>query len=134
MKATELADELHNKKYNCCQSVLCALADRVDVDEQTLFRMGEGFGAGMGTMDGVCGALSAAVMLAGLKNSDGNLEAPGSKQSTMALSRKLLSTFQERTGSIICRELKGVDTKKVLCSCPECIRIATEIAEEMLEQ
>ncbi|MBR3244513.1 MAG: C_GCAxxG_C_C family protein [Parasporobacterium sp.] len=132
MTKTELADHLHRKKYNCCQSVLCALADKVDIDEQTLFRMGEGFGLGMGNMNGVCGALSAVIILSGIRNSDGNLENPGSKQSTMALVKKLQEEFKEKTGSIICRELKGADTGKMLCSCPDCIRIATEIAEEML--
>ena len=132
MTKTELADQLHMKKYNCCQSVLCALADKVDVDEQTLFRMGEAFGLGMGNMDGVCGALSAVIILSGIKNSDGNLENPQSKQSTMALAREMQEAFISRAGGIICRDLKGVDTGKMLCSCPECISIATEIAEEML--
>lgn len=132
MKRTELADRLHDKKYNCCQAVLCAWADKTDIDEQTLFRIGEGFGLGMGCMDGTCGALSGAIALAGLANSDGDLDAPKTKASTMKLSREILSRFSERCRSTICRELKGVDTGKMLCSCPDCIRIACEIAGEVL--
>ena len=132
MKRTELADQLHDKKYNCCQAVLCAWADKTGVDTQTLFRVGEGFGLGMGCMDGTCGALSGAIALAGLDNSDGDLNAPKTKASTMKLSREMLALFQERCGGTICRDLKGVDTGKMLTSCQDCIRIACEIAGEVL--
>ena len=134
MTREEYADQLHAKKYNCCQSVVCALADLVDVDQQTLFRIGEGFGLGMGNMNGVCGALAGAIILAGLKNSDGNLEQPGSKQSTMKLAKQIQEQFQEKCGAILCRDLKGVDTGKMLCSCPECIRTALHIAEDFLKE
>ena len=42
------AIELHGKGYNCFQSVACVFAPELDVDEVTAFRMGEGFGLGMG--------------------------------------------------------------------------------------
>ena len=75
------------------------------MDEKTVFQAGEGFGLGMGGMDATCGALSGAVMLAGLKNSDGAIDAPGTKQDTYKLSRELVSRFKEKTGSTVCREL-----------------------------
>ena len=86
----------------------------------------------MGGMQGTCGALSGAVMLAGLKNSDKNLENPGSKGATTKLSKEMANRFEEKSGATICRELKGVDTGVVLCSCPDCISNAVEIAEEVL--
>ena len=69
------AQELHGKGYNCAQSVACAYCDLVGLDEQTAYKMAEGFGLGMGVMD-MCGALSGAFMLAGVKGSAG-IEAPG---------------------------------------------------------
>ncbi len=132
MDVEKYVEQMHDRTFNCCQCVLCALANQVDLDEQTLFRIGEGFGGGLGTLNGVCGALSGAVILAGLKNSDGNMEAPKSKPSTMAMVRKMQDSFREEVGAIICREIKGVDTGKVLCSCPDCVRIAARIAEEVL--
>ena len=103
MNKKELAIALHDKKFNCCQAVACAFAEEIGVDEQVLFKAGEGFGRGIGNMDGTCGALSGAVMLAGFKNSDGNTEDPGTKLSTYELSGKMLESFKEKCGSTICR-------------------------------
>ena len=128
----QLADELHRKGYSCSQSVAVACADLVDVPKEILFRATEGYGFGMGTMDGVCGALTGGLLIAGLKNSTGNLDNPKSKASTMKLSKAMLTSFREKCGAIICRELKGAGTGKMLCACPDCIRHGVEIVEENL--
>ena len=44
----EKALENHSKGYNCAQAVACAFCDLVSMDENTLFKITEGFGAGMG--------------------------------------------------------------------------------------
>lgn len=132
MTKKELAIELHDKKYNCAQAVACAFADEVGVDMETLFRACEGFGLGMGGMNGTCGAISGAVMLAGFKNSDGNLENPGTKASTYQLSKAILEKFAEKNQATLCRDLKGVETGTVLRSCPGCIEDAVEIVQEVL--
>ena len=133
MDKKELAIALHDKKFNCCQAVACAFAEEVGIDEATLFKIGEGFGLGMGCMEGTCGALSGAIMLAGLKNSDGNTSAPATKADTYKLSKELLQKFVEKTGSSVCKELKGVETGKMLCSCSDCIKIGVEVAQEVLK-
>ena len=132
MTKKELAIALHDKKYNCCQAVACAFAQEVGVDEATLFQAGEGFGLGMGCMECTCGAVSGAVRLAGFKNSDGNLDNPGTKAATYKLSREIVEKFIETNGSMICRELKGVDTGKVLRTCPGCIEDSVELVQEVL--
>ena len=76
------ADELHQRGYNCAQSVVCSFADKTGVSADMLFAANEGYGAGAGTMDGVCGALMGAVMLGSLKSSTRNLEAPDSKRAS----------------------------------------------------
>lgn len=126
----QMADELHRKGYNCAQSVAVACNDLVDVPKEILFRATEGFGLGMGTTDGVCGALTGGLVIAGLKNSTGNLANPKSKASTMKISKAMLTNFREKCGAIICRELKGVDTGKMLCSCPDCIKHGVEVVEK----
>lgn len=132
MKKTEIADSLHNKKYNCCQSVVMPYADELGLDKETLFRVTEGFGAGMGGMQGACGALSGAIALAGAKNSDANLEAPETKVATYKIVKEIVAKFEERVGALNCCDIKGKTTGKVLCSCPDCIRIGVEIAQEVL--
>ena len=42
----------HNKGYNCAQSVAFAFLDKVDIDPETLFKVTEGLGLGMGGMEG----------------------------------------------------------------------------------
>ena len=130
----KLADELHRKGYSCSQSVAVACADLVDVPKETLFKATEGFGLGMGTMDGVCGALTGGLLIAGLKNSTGNLDSPKSKGATMKISKTMLNSFREKCGAIICRELKGIDTGKMICSCPDCIKNGVEVVEENLKR
>ncbi len=86
----EKANALHDKGYNCAQAVACTFADKVDVDEEILFRACEGLGLGMGCMQGTCGAISGACVLAGFVNSSANLDAPNSKQATYKLSRQIV--------------------------------------------
>ena len=111
------------REMNCCQAVVRAFADTVSLDEATLTSLAAGFGSGMGTMEGSCGALVGAVMVAGLRTGGSG---------TMALSRRILPRFRELCGATICRELKGVDTGKPLCSCEDCVRNAVLAAAEAL--
>lgn len=127
----DYAITLHQKGYNCAQAVVCAYADLFGIDENTAYKMSEGFGLGMGMME-VCGALSGALMLAGLKNSAGS-DAPGTtKGSTYKLNRTLGEAFQKETGSVLCHELKGRDTGKPLYPCDACVRHGAKIVEEYL--
>lgn len=57
----------HDRGYNCSQSVACTFCDELGFDEETMFRITEGMGLGMGSMDGTCGAIGAAAVLAGMK-------------------------------------------------------------------
>lgn len=133
MNRKELAIAYHDKKFNCAQAVACSFAKDLGVDETTLFKACEGFGLGMGGMCATCGAVSGAVMAAGFQNSDGNLANPQTKADTYQLSREIVEQFIAKNGSAVCRELKGMDTGKVLRSCPDCIMDAVEIAEKILE-
>ena len=134
MTKKELAAMYHSRGCNCCQSVVLAFADDLGLDKEMIQKMGEGFGAGMGGMQGTCGALSGAIMLAGIKNSDGNTESPKTKGSTYKIAKAMHAQFKETAGSTICKELKGVDTGKVLMPCPACIDLAVELAEQMLAE
>ena len=128
----ERALENHHKGYNCAQAVACAYAELAGVDEETLFKMTEGFGFGMGDGKDVCGAITGAVTLAGFINSDGPVEKPGSKKKTYELARCIKQAFSEKNQTVYCHELKGIETGKVLRSCDGCIADAAEIANRML--
>lgn len=124
--------EKHKAGYNCAQCVACTFSDEVGVDEDFLFRATEGLGAGMGSTKATCGAVAGAGVVFGMKNSTGK-DLLGSKAATCRLSRELVKQFEEKNGTIICENLKGVKTKKVLRSCEGCIEDAVEITEKILK-
>lgn len=121
----------HKKGYNCAQSVACAYCDLFGIDEQTAFRLAESYGLGMGTM-GTCGAVTAMAMVNGMKNSDGNLEAPASKKTSYSVMKTMTKEFLERNGSVMCDEIKGLTGGEVLRSCDGCIEDAANIIEKIL--
>ena len=130
----KIAIEKHDLGYNCAQSVALTYADLVDIAPEQLFKITEGFGLGGGNMQGTCGAISGAIALIGLLNSCGDLEHPSTKAQTYALGREILERFKAQNGSILCHELKGAGTGKVLRSCPDCIMDACQLFEELYEE
>ena len=100
---------------NCAQAVVLSYADKLPLEEETLKKLAAGYGGGMGCMEGTCGALVGAVMVAGLLT-DG--------QGAGRYAGEILLGFRERCGATICKDLKGVETGKVLCPCTECVRNA----------
>ena len=114
----EKALENHGKGYNCCQAVACAYADLVGVDENLIFAAGEGFGA---------------CMVAGLLKSSRNTKEPVTKGATYRVSREIVQKFGEKNGSVVCKDLKGIGTGKVLRSCDGCIKDAAQILEQVMD-
>lgn len=127
----ERAQRLHDSGYNCAQAVACAYCDRFGLDENTAFKMAEGFGLGMGLME-VCGALTGAFMLAGCKQSKGCSHPGETKAQTYKLTKALAAAFEEKNGTYLCRTLKGVPDGTVRRSCPGCISDACQLIEEYL--
>ena len=123
-RAVELKNRTGDAHYNCCQAVACVFADEAGMNEDVLRKLGAGFGLGMGTMEATCGALCGAEMILGLTKYKGSPIRNDAKE----LHRK----FTEICGGSICRELKGVGTGKVLCSCDDCVRNAVAILEETI--
>ena len=127
MTKKEEAKAYHEKGFNCAQAVALPFCEELGMPKQAAMKALEGFGAGMGDRMQTCGALSGAVFVAGLKHSDGNLEAPASKAATYQLCGKICRTFERQCGSTICREIK--EGAKV--SCGECITLGVKLAEEI---
>ena len=109
---------------NCAQAVLLAFADELGRPEEELRALGSGFGMGMGCTEATCGALCGASMVMGLCNKSG--------KPTAAIMREILHEFQEKAGATICKDLKGIETGRMLCSCDDCVRYAVRAAEQRL--
>ena len=119
MNKAELAIHFKHNGCNCCQAVLRAFQEESGLSEEQLMRLGAAFGAGMGGMEGTCGALVAADMLLGLLKYNGYPIA--------AEARALHQAFTAKCGASLCKDLKGRDTGKMLCSCDDCVRNAAEL-------
>ena len=118
----EKAVEYKHNGNNCCQSVLLSYTDLLPMDEDALRRIGAGFAVGMGTMEATCGALVAAGIVAGHRTA--------TRQEAVRFARDIHERFRAKCGATICKDLKGRDTGRVLCECPECCRNAVLATEE----
>jgi C_GCAxxG_C_C family probable redox protein len=144
---SELAAQYHEVGYGCAQAVLASYAGDFDLDEGLALKLATGFGSGMGRMCEVCGALTGAFMVIGLKygkqNTDGTRYGTET-ETTYRLVAKVANQFKEKNGSIYCRELVGydlmdpVERAKVVeqglfkTICRKCILDAVNILEETL--
>ena len=111
----EKAKSLFESGYNCCQAVLCAYSDELGLDEKTAIKIASSFGGGMGRMREVCGAVSGMFMVSGLRDGYTDIDGEKAHQAKMAhyeRIQELAKKFISENGSIICRELLGLDPKK----------------------
>ena len=145
MSRADRAEELFRKGYNCSQSVFASFADVLGMTVEEAARIASPFGAGFGKLREVCGAVSGMTLLAGYLKGYDDPEDYDSKKELYALIQKMCAEFEERQGTIICRELLGlkkgedaaepsVRTEEYYQSRP-CIgacRTAAEIAEKYL--
>ena len=101
----EKAEQLFLQGYNCAQSVLLAYCDEFGLDERTAARLASPFGGGVGGMRETCGAVSAMVMIEGLRTGYTEPSAKQEKAALYARVRTLAERFGQINGSIKCREL-----------------------------
>ena len=141
----EYALGLFKSGYNCAQSVFAAYADLLGMDTETALKMSSAMGGGIGRMREVCGTVSAMAMLAGLKEGNADPENEEAKEHIYALVRRMSALFKEQQGTIICRELLGIEgmeesakpsirTPEFYASrpCGRIIACAAEIIEDVL--
>ena len=135
------------KGYNCSQSVVLAFADMIDIDEATLSKISCSFGGGMGRLREVCGSVSGMFMVAGLLYGYDGPETGQLKADHYARIQELARRFEEKHGSIVCRELLGLSVRHDVPvpeartseyykkrPCPEIIGDAAEILEQFINE
>ena len=146
MRHDEKAKELFMNGYNCAQSVLCAFDDVTGLDPTTAAKISLSFGAGMGRMREVCGAVSGALMVLGLVKGYDDPKAISKKNDHYKMIQDFASRFRAENGSIICRDLlEGVEvtpgpeaekrTEQYYNKrpCPELVACAARILDDFIE-
>ena len=117
------AAQLKESGYNCCQAVVAALSDLTEADTDKLMQLASGFALGIGNMEGTCGALVGASMIAGLVTGG---------RGTVRCTRRISEAFRDKSGSITCKELKGFPNGKMLSTCEQCVRNAVYAFGEVM--
>lgn len=115
---------LFKEGYNCSQSVALAFADWYEVPYELMAKMSSPYGGGIGRMRETCGSALGMFMLAGLETScpEANQEV---KKLTYEAVQQLAADFKAQTGSIICKELLGLNKQRADGSIPEITICAT---------
>ena len=102
------AERLFKEGYNCSQAVVGAFCDIYGLDQELAFRLSASFGAGLGRMREVCGAVSGMGIIAGLENGAVRGDDTVGKKENYDLVVSMANKFKEKNGTIICRELLGL--------------------------
>lgn len=135
----EKARALFQEGYNCAQAVFLTYSDMFGMDTALAAQLAVSFGGGMGRMREVCGTVSGMAMIAGLMEPANDPKDKEAKARNYALVREFADAFRQKNGSIICRELLGLDKKEGDASvaprkrpCVEFVATAARIVGEKL--
>jgi len=109
MKKSDIALRGLKAGYNCAQAVSSAFSRDFGVKEQTAARMSCALGAGMARCGEVCGAVSGAMMVIGLKYGSSKPGDVKSKELSYKMGQKFKKRFEAKHGTVICRELIAMD-------------------------
>lgn len=114
----EKAVSLFKQGYNCSQSVVMAFADIYGMDDDFAAHISGSFGGGIGRMRETCGTACGMFMLAGLEVK-GDYPNAELKKSNYEAVQALAEEFRNATGSLLCRELLGLNKKRADGTLPE---------------
>jgi C_GCAxxG_C_C family probable redox protein len=136
----EKALKLHKSGFNCSQSVIGTFCSKYGMDEELAMKVASGFGGGMRCGE-VCGVVTGAIMVLGLKCGQYRGEDLETKTKCYDLTSKFVEEFTNRNGSAICREILGYDIRdtearnkfpgKQDVVCSKAISTAVLLLEEM---
>ncbi len=143
---SERAATTYQAGFTCSQSVLSAFAPDLGLSTELALKVAAPFGGGIARRGEICGALSGALMVIGLKTGDTTGTDKDAKEYTVALSREMVGKFKKQNGALTCRELlncdisiaselqRARDTQLFATICPRLVASAAEIAEELIDE
>ena len=100
-ETVEKAVEYFSNKHFCSQAILCAFCEKYGLDKETAFKISSGLNSGLRNAE-VCGAVSGAVLVIGLKYG-------ASKGICNAKTEEFMNHFRDKHKSVVCRDLLGCD-------------------------
>jgi C_GCAxxG_C_C family probable redox protein len=134
----------YKSRFTCSAAVFSAFSDELGLDPDTAKKIACGFGAGISRTGNMCGAVSGALMVIGLKYGKTEANDDAATEKTRALVRKFIQEFTEENGSVNCTALLGHDLSDpeafsvardsglFLTKCPALVRDSADILEKIL--
>jgi C_GCAxxG_C_C family probable redox protein len=144
MNKSELASEYLKKGYNCAQSVIKAYACDVGMNEEEAVKMASVLGGGIGRTGHICGAVSGAALVIGMKFGSTDNTDKHSRNKAYQKANELLEKFSAQNKSVLCKELLGYDIKTkeglkqaresgiMVQKCPGFVSSAAKILESII--
>ena len=116
--------ELFEMGYNCAQAIVIAYGKEYGIEKDLAIKLTSSFGAGLAGLGEVCGAITGASIILGLKyGNDSNAHV-----------RNLAKKFKEKHKGLTCRTLLTEDYPVVYKThSKRCLSIISEICD-LLEQ
>jgi C_GCAxxG_C_C family probable redox protein len=111
MNKPEIASEYMRKGFNCAQSIIKAYANEVGMNQEDAVRMTSALGGGVGRNGHICGAVSAAALIIGMKFGTTDPANFPAKEKAYNKTNELLEKFSAENKSVLCKELIGYDMK-----------------------
>jgi len=145
MNQVDCAVSCFKEGFVCSQAVFSTYGPQFGVDRELALKISGTFGGGMGRMGEMCGAVTGAFMVIGLRYGNTRVEDRQIKENAYSLVREFVDKFQSRNGTIVCRALLGCDIstpegrtlaqeKDLFATlCPKFVQDAAEIIEQILE-
>ncbi len=145
MDNAERAKELFIQGFSCSQAVLAAFGEQFGLSRELALRIAGAFGGGIGRTGETCGAVTAAIMVLGLKfgcTIAGDLKA---RENAYTVAREFMHRFKGRNISVLCRDLLDCDISTsegmkrakeeglIKQHCPRFVQDAAEILDQLIE-
>lgn len=144
MKKSDAAVVSFQSGFTCSSAVFSTFSKELGLDGETSKKIACGFGAGISKTGNICGAVSGAILVIGLKYGKSEAGDDKATEKTRALVREFIREFTARNGSVNCTELLGYNLNipeeyrkagnegLFTTRCPEYVRDAADILDQIL--
>ncbi len=145
MNHKKKAEWYFQNNFNCSQAVFATFATELGMEEELALKVATQFGGGARKGE-MCGAVSGALMVLGLKYGHSHANDGDEKKKAYQVSEDFMNRFIEEKGTVVCRDLLGYDLTKAdeakkiqelglfQTVCAEMIRCATGILDEIIKE
>jgi C_GCAxxG_C_C family probable redox protein len=130
--------------FSCSQAICSIYGQEFGLDRLTARKISSGFGAGIARSGNICGAVTGAVMVVGLKYGMKRVDDTAAKEKTYRKVTEFIQAFIQRNGSVNCTDLIGYnlanpsqleeakEKRVVMTKCPKFVKDASELLDEIL--